>query len=410
MINQDPVIFGLLTTIIGLVFYTSQSSHPVWKQVYRFVPVMVMCYVLPSLLNTFNIVDASQSELNTITSKFLMPACLTLLIISVDIKSMLLLGPKIIILFLLGSFGVIIGGPLTLLLFAKIAPETISWVGADAAWKGMATLAANWVGGTANQIAMKEIYQVEENLFAIMISVNVIYSAIWMSFLLICANNANFIDKKIGADASQFKKLIEVTDRGISNQQGLPTLKSYMLMFSVAFGVTGFAHFGADIIAPFFAENYPQTEKYSLTSTFFWIVIIVTTTSIVLSNTKIRELESVGASKVSTVMLYCLIANMGLQMDLSMVDDFPIYFAIGFVWLSIHVIVVIVTGLLMKAPVAYMALASQCCIGGAASSPVVAMAFHRSLAPVAILFSVFGYAWATYMAWICAELMRMTAQ
>ncbi len=410
MINQDPVIFGLLTTIIGLVFYTSQSSHPVWKQVYRFVPVMVMCYVLPSLLNTFNIVDASQSELNTITSKFLMPACLTLLIISVDIKSMLLLGPKIIILFLLGSFGVIIGGPLTLLLFAKIAPETISWVGADAAWKGMATLAANWVGGTANQIAMKEIYQVEENLFAIMISVNVIYSAIWMSFLLICANNANFIDKKIGADASQFKKLIEVTDRGISNQQGLPTLKSYMLMFSVAFGVTGFAHFGADIIAPFFAENYPQTEKYSLTSTFFWIVIIVTTTSIVLSNTKIRELESVGASKVSTVMLYCLIANMGLQMDLSMVDDFPIYFAIGFVWLSIHVIVVVVTGLLMKAPVAYMALASQCCIGGAASSPVVAMAFHRSLAPVAILFSVFGYAWATYMAWICAELMRMTAQ
>ncbi len=410
MINQDPVIFGLLTTIIGLVFYTSQSSHPVWKQVYRFVPVMVMCYVLPSLLNTFNIVDASQSELNTITSKFLMPACLTLLIISVDIKSMLLLGPKIIILFLLGSFGVIIGGPLTLLLFAKIAPETISWVGADAAWKGMATLAANWVGGTANQIAMKEIYQVEENLFAIMISVNVIYSAIWMSFLLICANNANFIDKKIGADASQFKKLIEVTDRGISNQQGLPTLKSYMLMFSVAFGVTGFAHFGADIIAPFFAENHPQTEKYSLTSTFFWIVIIVTTTSIVLSNTKIRELESVGASKVSTVMLYCLIANMGLQMDLSMVDDFPIYFAIGFVWLSIHVIVVIVTGLLMKAPVAYMALASQCCIGGAASSPVVAMAFHRSLAPVAILFSVFGYAWATYMAWICAELMRMTAQ
>jgi uncharacterized membrane protein len=231
-----------------------------------------------------------------------------------------------------------------------------------------------------------------------------------MSFLLICANNANFIDKKIGADASQFKKLIEVTDRGISNQQGLPTLKSYMLMFSVAFGVTGFAHFGADIIAPFFAENYPQTEKYSLTSTFFWIVIIVTTTSIVLSNTKIRELESVGASKVSTVMLYCLIANMGLQMDLSMVDDFPIYFAIGFVWLSIHVIVVVVTGLLMKAPVAYMALASQCCIGGAASSPVVAMAFHRSLAPVAILFSVFGYAWATYMAWICAELMRMTAQ
>ncbi|GIU54162.1 DUF819 domain-containing protein [Shewanella sp. KT0246] len=410
MINQDPVIFGLLSTIIGLVFYTSQSSHPLLKQIYRFVPVMVMCYVLPSLLNTFNIVDASNSELNTITSKYLMPACLTLLIISVDIKSILLLGPKIIILFLLGSIGVIIGGPLTLLLFSKIIPESINWLGADATWKGMATLAGNWVGGTANQIAMKEIYQVEENLFAIMISVNVIYSAIWMSFLLICANNAAFIDKKINADTSQFNQLITITEKRVTANQAKPTLNDYMMMFAVAFGVTGFAHWGADILAPFFADNYPQTEKYSFTSHFFWIVIIVTTVSIVLSNTKVRELETVGASKVSTIMLYCLIANMGLQMDLTMIDDFPIYFAIGFVWLTIHAMVVIIAGLLMRAPVAYMALASQCCIGGAASSPVVAMAFHRSLAPVAILFSVFGYAWATYMAWICAELMRVTAQ
>ncbi|WP_153916038.1 DUF819 domain-containing protein [Shewanella sp. TC10] len=409
MINQDPVIFGLLATIIGLIFYTSKSSHPIWQQIYRFVPVMVMCYVLPSLLNTFNIVDASLSELNTITSKYLMPACLTLLIISVDIKSMLLLGPKIVILFLLGSLGVIIGGPLTLLIFSKVAPETITWVGDGAAWKGMATLAANWVGGTANQIAMKEIYQVEESLFAIMISVNVIYSAIWMSFLLICANNAKAIDKKLGSDASQFNKLISVTEHNVTNKQTAPSLNTYMMMFGVAFGVTGLAHFGADILAPFFAEHYPLTEKYSFTSKFFWIVIIVTTVSIILSNTKVRELESAGASKVSTVMLYCLIANMGLQMDLTMIDDFPIYFAIGFVWLSIHAIVVIIAGLLMKAPVAYMALASQCCIGGAASSPVVAMAFHRSLAPVAIMFSVFGYAWATYMAWICAEMMRMTS-
>ena len=199
---------------------------------------MVMCYVLPSLLNTFNIVDASNSGLSTITSKYLMPACLTLLIISVDIKSILLLGPKIIILFLLGSIGVIIGGPLTLLFFAKIAPESINWVGDGAAWKGMATLAANWVGGTANQIAMKEIYQVEESLFAIMISVNVIYSAIWMSFLLICANNAKAIDRKLGADASQFNKLISVTEHNVTNEQTAPSLNTYMIMFGVAFGVT----------------------------------------------------------------------------------------------------------------------------------------------------------------------------
>ena len=136
----------------------------------------------------------------------------------------------------------------------------------------------------------------------------------------------------------------------------------------------------------------------------------MTTISIALSNTKVRELEQLGASKVSTVMLYILIASMGLRMDLTMIDDFPIYFAIGFVWLAIHSLFVIIAGLVMKAPVAYMALASQCCIGGAASSPVVAIAFHRSLVPIAIMFSVFGYAWATYMAWLCAEMMRLVSQ
>ncbi|MBQ4888306.1 DUF819 family protein [Shewanella sp. MMG014] len=409
MITQDPVIFGLLATIIGLVFFTSTSSHPIWRQVYRFIPVMVMCYVLPSLLNTLNIVDASHSQLNSISSNYLMPACLSLLIISVDIKAILLLGPKIVILFLLGSFGVIIGGPLTLLLFSYIAPESINWVGADAAWRGMATLAGNWVGGTANQLAMKEVYEVDDNLFAIMISVNVVYSAIWMSFLLICANHAKAIDKTIGADASQFNQLVNVTENASKTKLQLPSLHSYMQIFCVAFGVTGLAHFGADILAPFFAEHYPATEKYSFTSSFFWVVILVTTVSVILSHTRIRHLEDLGASKISTVMLYFLIANMGLQMDLTMIDDFPIYFAIGFIWLTIHALVVIIAGVLMKAPVAYMAMASQCCIGGAASSPVVAMAFHRSLAPVAIMFSVFGYAWATYMAWICAEMMRITA-
>ncbi|WP_144206574.1 DUF819 family protein [Shewanella donghaensis] len=409
MISQDPIILGLLATIIGAVFYTSQLSHPFFKGLYRYIPVMVMVYVLPSFLNTFDIVDSSQSQLHTVASNYLMPACLTLLILSVDIKSILLLGPKIVLLFLIASLGIIVGGPITLLLFAKFAPDSINWLGGDAAWRGMATLAANWVGGTANQIAMKEIYQVKDNLFAIMISVNVVFSAIWMSFLLICANHAKTIDSVTGADLRQFEKLIDKTENSLSCEQKTPNLTDYMLIFSVAFGVTGLAHMGADFLAPYFAEHYPETEKFSLTSNFFWLIIIVTSVGIALSHTKVRNLESVGASKVSTVMLYLLIASMGLKMDLTMIDDFPVYFVIGFIWLTIHASFVIIVGLLMKAPVAYMALASQCCIGGAASSPVVAMAFHRSLAPIAIMFSVFGYAWATYMAWICAEMMRFVS-
>ncbi|GGP82516.1 DUF819 domain-containing protein [Shewanella ulleungensis] len=414
MINQDPVILGLLAATLGLIFYTSEHPHPFWKKFYHFMPVMVVCYIAPSLFNTFDIIDTTQSQLNHVASRYIMPSCLTLLIISVDIKSMLMLGPKIIVLFLVGSIGIILGGPLSLYIFSLLSPELINWEGSAAAWRGMATLAGNWIGGTANQLAMKEVYAVDDNMFAIMISVNVVFSALWMSFLLFCANHANAIDSKLKADNNGINTLVESINLRDKTQSKiklpLPSLSSYMAIFAVAFGVTGFAHLGADLLVPFFSQHYPQSEKLSFTSHFFWIVIIVTSVSIALSYTKVRRLERQGASKISTALLYLLIATMGLKMDLTMINDFPIYFAIGFVWLGFHALLILIAGLIIKAPLAYMAISSQCCIGGAASSPIVAMAFNRHLAPVAVMLSVFGYAWANYMVWICAELMRMINQ
>jgi uncharacterized membrane protein len=64
---------------------------------------------------------------------------------------------------------------------------------------------------------------------------------------------------------------------------------------------------------------------------------------------------------------------------------------------------------LLRAPVFYMAVGSQANIGGAASAPVVASAFHPSLAPVGVLLAVLGYALGTYGAWVCGQLLRLIA-
>ena len=63
----------------------------------------------------------------------------------------------------------------------------------------------------------------------------------------------------------------------------------------------------------------------------------------------------------------------------------------------------------IRAPVFYMAVGSQANIGGAASAPVVASAFHPTLAPVGVLLAVLGYALGTYAAWICGLLMAAVA-
>jgi uncharacterized membrane protein len=180
-----------------------------------------------------------------------------------------------------------------------------------------------------------------------------------------------------------------------------------MLILAVALGAAGLAHFAADLLVPFFQENYPAMKKFSLHSKLFWIIVIVTTIGLTLSFTKVRRLEAAGASKVGSSFLYILVATIGLHMDITQIAEAPKYVVIGLIWMLIHIALLFLVGKFIKAPIFYLAVGSKANIGGAASAPVIASAFHPSLAPVGVLLAVFGYALGTYMAWLCGQLMRI---
>jgi uncharacterized membrane protein len=84
----------------------------------------------------------------------------------------------------------------------------------------------------------------------------------------------------------------------------------------------------------------------------------------------------------SIVALYFLVAGIGMNMDITAIADRPGIFLLGFIWIFFHGFLMIFSSWLFKAPLFFMAVASQANIGGAASAPVVAAAFHPSLAPV----------------------------
>ncbi|PTA51309.1 hypothetical protein C9I43_12810 [Shewanella morhuae] len=409
LVTNDATALGILAAILGFVFYTSSSSHPFWKKFYRFIPALLLCYFLPSLLNTFGIIDGNTSQLYFVASRYLLPACLVLLILSVDFKAILSLGPKALIMFLTGTVGIVIGGPIALLLVSIIEPSLIGVDGPDAVWRGMTTLAGSWIGGGANQAAMKEIYGVGGNIFSVMVTVDVIVANIWMAVLLFMASKAKEIDAKTGADTTAIEALKDKVEKYHAENARIPTLRDLMLIVAVGFGITGIAHMAADFLGPFFEVNYPWTEDYSLTSKFFWLVVIVTTIGLAMSFSPVRHLEAAGASKVASAFLYILVATIGLHMDVSKVLDTPLYFLIGIVWMLVHAGFMLLVAKLIKAPLFYMAVGSQANVGGAASAPVVAAAFHPALAPVGVLLAVLGYALGTYMAWLCGQLLQVVA-
>jgi uncharacterized membrane protein len=104
-----------------------------------------------------------------------------------------------------------------------------------------------------------------------------------------------------------------------------------------------------------------------------------------------------------------LVAIIGTKMDVFRIADAPLLFLVGIVWMLFHVCLLIAVAKFIRAPFFFVAVGSKASVGGAASAPVVAAAFHPALAPVGVLLAVLGYALGTYGAILCAEMMRLVA-
>lgn len=413
LITNDAVVLGILFTILALVLKTSASSKPAFKRFYTYVPSLLLCYFLPSLLNTFGIVSGEHSNLYFVSANYLLPASLVLFTLSIDLKRIMSLGPKALIMFLTGTFGIIVGGPITILLFSFFAPDVVGGVGPDAVWRGLATIAGSWIGGGANQTAMKEVWDVSDSVFSAMVTVDVIVANIWMGFLLFSAGRSQQFDKWLKSDTSaieEVKNSLETYRAGIMK---IPTLADTVTILAVGFGATAIAHFSADLIVPgikSFSQAYSiNLDQFSLTSRFFWIVVVATTLGLLFSFTKAKELEGVGASRFASLLLYVLVASIGMKMDVTGIFTNPSLFLVGLVWISIHAGLLIIVAKWIKAPLFFLAVGSQANVGGAASAPIVASAFNPALAPVGVLLAVLGYALGTYGAYICALLMQSVA-
>jgi uncharacterized membrane protein len=427
LFTQDTIVFGLLMLMLGFVFYTSSSENSFWKKFYKYVPALLMAYMMPAALTTFGIIAPEwetteatgevvkhKSQVYYIASRFLLPAALVLMTISIDLKAVFNLGWKALAMFGTGTIGIIIGGPIAVYLIALVSPETVGGAGADAVWRGLATLAGSWIGGGANQAAMLEIYEYNTSNYAGMVIVDIVVANIWMAILLLGIGKQKKIDKWLKADNTAIETLKEKVSSYADSISRNPTLTDFMVILGVAFTVVGISHFGANEISEFLKTNVEAVSDKksawsSFGSQFFWMISIATILGIILSFTKLKKYEGAGASKIGSVFIYVLVASIGMKMDLTKIVDNPGLIVVGLVWMAIHVGLLFLIAKLIRAPYFFLAVGSKANIGGAASAPVVAAAFHPSLATVGVLLAVFGYVVGTYGAMLTAELMRMVA-
>lgn len=405
LITNDAVVFGLLMVILAFVFYTSTGGNRSFKKFYAIIPPLLLCYFIPGLFNSFDVISGETSGLYRMSSNYLLPACLVLFTLNINFREIWKLRKKVGVLFFTGMIGIVLGGPFAVWLFSLFAPQVVE----GEVWKGLATLAGSWIGGGANQAALFRIFEPAPEIFAATVAVDVFVAYGWMAVLLYGAGKQVQLDHYFKAKGNEVQELTTRMEAYGGQTAKIAETKDYIIMLGIAFGVTGIAHFFAAHIAQYIATHAPQLDKFSLTSSFFWLILLATLMGIGLSFTKARRLEALGASKIAVVFLYVLIATIGMQMDVFAILDNPGLFLVGIVWILFHIVLLFIVAKLIKAPFFFFAIGSMGNIGGVASASVTAGAFHPSLVPVGVFISVFSYAIGTYAGYLCGILMQLVA-
>jgi uncharacterized membrane protein len=386
MMNNAVAIMLILAAIEGIVLFV--ASHEKTKRYFRFMPPVFWIYFLPMLASSCGLIDAGHPVLGAI-SKHVLPASLFLLLLAVDVKAILRLGPKALTMMLAGSLGIMLGTTIVFYLFRDI-------VGAQM-WSGFAALSGSWSGGSANMIAVKEALLTPDEVFLPMVIVDTVVPYFWMGILISAVSLQPVFDKFARAD----QRILDELDAGTkvlanaAKARLRPSTTVIIILVAFAGGALAMAT----------ARFLPEIKD--VVSATAWTIIAASTLGLAASFTPAKRLEEHGSERIGYILLYFVLTSIGAKASVSNIGDSLVLIVAGFLIVLLHAVFLIVTARLIRAPMFLAAVASQANIGGVASAPIVAEVYRPGLASVGLLLAVLGGIIGTYLGIITGHMCRL---
>ena len=386
LVTEPTSVAALLAAVLAGVF--ALSRVPALEKLFAVIPPVIWAYFVPMLLTTFGVTPAANPAYDWF-SYVLLPFALFLLMITIDLRAILSLGPLALAMMLVGTLGIVVGGPVAYLAVGQ-------FIGGAETWQGMAALSGSWIGGTANMVAMQESVGLSDAGLAPIIVVDTVVGYGWMAILLFLSGYQARFDAWVGADS-------KAIDRVNATLQEMDTTRRPSTTATVAI-IVGLG-FGAAVLSRIVGSLLPTLGDPTIISGGTWAVLIAVTIGLALSFTPVRRLEVDGASRIGFAALYLLLTSIGATADLAAVLQAPAYLLMGVVWLAVHIALLFLAAKLLKAPLFFVATGSMANVGGAASAPIVAGVYLPAMAPVGLLMAVAGYVLGIYAALGCAWML-----
>ncbi len=351
--------------LLALVVATLErySKH----KLFSYLPSVVIIYAGAMLLAQSGLWQENSALHETYKSvkTYLLPAMLFVMLIQIDLKAFVRLGKGLVIAYIAAVLS---------LSFAFISIFWLFSLSADEAGI-FATLAGSWTGGTANMLAIAGALNVDETLMGYALIVDSVNYTLWVMTLLFIVGFAPQFNRWTEANFSL--ESLNINTQKISQKKS-PLLLGALFIFSL-----GIAYI-----------SYRFATQLSGLSTTTWSVLIATILGVIASFTPLKKLA--GTTALSSGMLMLLIALVGSQAHLSGFSEVPFYLFLGLLILLFHALIMVIVAKIFKLDLFSIGVASLANIGGVASAPILAAAYHRSLIGVAVLMAIMGYMIGTF--------------
>jgi len=397
LISSPIGVLAVLCFVAAFFFLLAQVTE---SKLFQYLPPLLFIYATPVFLSNLAIgghtVIPSSSIIYSGLSNFALPVFIVLMLIKVDVPAVVKVMGKGVLVMLMGTAGVMVGGVVAYTIVHGWLPED--------SWKGFGALAGSWIGGTANMAATAEMLDAPKaQLGLAIIADNVIY-IFWLPLLLMSRDFADKFNKWARVPAERLAAMDAAAEMHVEDDHA-PTMPQYLFLAAVVIGVTAIGHALAPGIAGWIANTLPGlADIFSETTTR---ILLVTTIALGLSTTRVSQLPN--STALGTALVYVFVAGMGARAELAGLGDAPVFVLGAFIWIFIHGLFMLAGAWIFRVDVHSVAIASAANIGAAASAPIVAAHHRPNLVPASILLALLGYAMGNYLAPLTGHLARMAA-
>lgn len=385
MIENGFSYVAVLVCLAAAMTALQQFTHQ--RKILTFVPAIVLVYIVAAMMNTAGLF-ANNAEISSAYSSVrgaLLPAMLVLMLLKCDVRSIIKLGPRMLMAFSCAVVSIFVA---FVVVYVALQGFFI-----DGTWRAFGALAGSWTGGSANMVALQDILQVPENLFGYILMMDTINYAVWVMFMFWLIPFAPKFNKWTKApdvlgDSAAKLELEEEKEKPI-------TFHNILYLLAIGLSVSA--------VCLWLGRILPAVGD--VINGMTWTIMIASFIGLILAVTPVSRIS--GSMEISNVMLYVIIALIASRSDFSSLTQAPIYLVAGFLILLIHLIVMVLLGKLFRYDLFTLGVASLANIGGMASAPMLAASYHKSLIPIGILMALMGSFLGTYFGLLIGQLLSM---